>query len=132
MIINNSIIVYKADVNKLADCIQIATKVRNNCLYLIGPHDLTRCCPELLVKMADRRKLYFDLHSAFKLVYPDKSAQSLQSETNKVKAKDNVVDLVQKKLVELGNVKRKTSANLLTYWSQVCNTRKVGLLLTGG
>ena len=84
------------------------------------------------MKMADRRKLYFDLHSAFKLVYPDKSAQSLQSETNKVKAKDNVVDLVQKKLVELGNVKRKTSANLLTYWSQVCNTRKVGLLLTGG
>jgi hypothetical protein len=73
--------------------------------------------------MADKRQLYLDLYSAFKLAYPNKSAQSLQSDTNtfwlSVKAKDDVFDLVQKKLCELGNVKRKNAANLLSFWSKV-------------
>ena len=75
--------------------------------------------------MADKGKLYSELYSAFKSAYPNKSAQYLQSETNtfwrSVKTRDDVVDSVQKKLYELGNVKRKNAANLLTFWSKVCN-----------
>ncbi|ESO10513.1 hypothetical protein HELRODRAFT_183542 [Helobdella robusta] len=60
--------------------------------------------------------------AAFKLAHPYKSAQSLQSDTNafccSVKGKDDVTDLVQKKLCELGNVEQKNAANLLSFWSK--------------
>jgi hypothetical protein len=78
--------------------------------------------------MSDKRKLYGDLYNAYKLAYPNKTAQSVQSDTNtfwnSVKAKDDVYDLVQKKLCDLGNVKRKNAGNLLSFWSQVKIVKK--------
>lgn len=71
----------------------------------------------------DKRKLYFNLYDAFKCSYPTKSAQSVQSEVNTfwntIKMRDDLNDVVQKKLCELGNIKRKNAANLLTFWSKV-------------
>ena len=64
------------------------------------------------------------MYKDFKLVYPNKNAQALQAEVNlfwnSVKTKDNVVDVVNKKLCELGNAKRQSAASLLTFWSKVC------------
>jgi len=76
--------------------------------------------------VADKRKLYFDLYSAYKSACPNKTGTVLQSEANKfwqsVKTKDDVADAVQEKLAELGNVKRQHTARLLSLWSQVFNS----------
>lgn len=74
--------------------------------------------------MADKHRLYSELYSAFKAAYPNKNAQLLQKEINlfwnNVKAKEDIVEVVGKKLIELTNVKRQQSAKLLTFWAKVC------------
>jgi len=63
------------------------------------------------------------LYNGFKSAYTDKSAQSLQSETNAfwntVKSKAVVAQLVQQKLCDLSRKKQKTKANLFTFWSSL-------------
>jgi len=74
--------------------------------------------------MADKGKLYSQLYKGCKSAYPAKNAQALQAEVNvfwnSVKTKDDIVDVVNKKLCELGNAKRQSAASLLTFWSKVC------------
>ena len=73
---------------------------------------------------ADNGNLYAELYKAFKSAnINSKSAQLVQYETNtfwsSVKSKENCVELVRQKILELSRVKRKTDASLLTFWAKV-------------
>lgn len=75
---------------------------------------------------SEKGKLYDELYKAFcNANTSNRSAKFVQQETNTfwndTKTKENYVDLVKQKILELSRVKRKTDASLLTFWSKVTN-----------